>query len=475
MSVLHRAGERLGSTGRVVSAIVLLIVVGFAVSGVVAVRTLEHQLVDRVDRDLLDEARTAREIVNGLPADGLATLRDRERPPSNTAIVVFDADGSRVFGARARSGSTREPFPDAPPLRDLRARDGVPFDTGAASGDLEYRAVAVTATNGAVILVAAPLTSVDDTVDDLRGRLLFIGAVALAILALLVWAVVANANRQLDHLVDTAARIGSGDLSARVVVPPGGTGARLARALNEMVHQLEMAFAAREASEDRLRRFAADASHELRTPLTHIRGYAELLRSGAATGTDDQARAVSRIEAEALRMSELVDELLLLARLDRRRPLDTAPVDLNVVVFDSVADARAAEPDRPIALSLPDRAVVVPGDDGKLRQALANLLANVRVHTPPTTPAAVTLTELPDVAVIRVDDDGPGMSADAAAHAFDRFYRPEHSRSRSNGGSGLGLAIAEAVVHAHGGTVTLDTALGAGTHIGVTLPLAGGA
>jgi two-component system OmpR family sensor kinase len=470
MNMVRRVGERLGSTGRVVTAIVVLIVVAFAVSGYVAERTLERQLVDRVDGDILDEARTAREIVDGLPDAELGSLRDRQRPPSNTAIIVLDADGNRLYSGRAQSRSVAQPLPAVPPLNDLRARSGVPFDVHSASGDLEYRAVAVTITNGAVILVAGPLDTVEQTVDTLRERLLVVWAIALAVLALLVWAVVANANRQLNDLVDTATRIGEGDLSARVDVPTSTRNGRLGHALNDMVHQLEMAFAAREASEDRLRRFAADASHELRTPLTHIRGYAELLRSGAATSADDQARAINRIEAEACRMSDLVDDLLLLARLDQQRPLDTAAVDLNVVVFDSVTDARAAEPDRPITFSLPDSPLVVPGDEGQLRQTLANLLGNIRVHTPPGTPAKVTLTALPDAAIIRVDDEGPGMSDRAAARAFDRFYRPEDSRSRANGGSGLGLAIAEAVVHAHGGTITLDTAPGAGTHVTITVP-----
>jgi len=301
-----------------------------------------------------------------------------------------------------------------------------------------------------------------------------IGGTALGVLAVLIGAVVVASNRQTDHMVDIATRIGAGDLTARVDdLPPHGPGRRLGIALNEMLHRLEAAFSAREASEDRLRRFAADASHELRTPLTHIRGYAELLRSGAAAEPADRERAITRIEAEAERMTGLVEDLLLLARLDQHDPPRTEAVDLVAIVTEAVADARAVEPRRPLSLRLPDRPVVVRGDEPRLRQAVTNLLANVRTHTPPDAAASVALAAHDDGATITIADHGPGFSPEAASRAFDRFYRSEDSRSRSTGGSGLGLAITHAIVQAHGGTIGLRSAPNEGATFTIALPTVG--
>ena len=213
-----------------------------------------------------------------------------------------------------------------------------------------------------------------------------------------------------------------------------------------MLDRIEEAVAAKTASEARTRRFAADASHELRTPLTSIRGYAELYRQGAKSPADVE-RAMARIEHEAVRMGVLVEDLLLLARLDQGRPLETAPVDLTALVLDAATAARAVEPERPFRVDVGDRPVVVTGDGHRLRQVVDNLLANVREHTTPTTPVSLRLAATETSATVVVADEGPGMAAEAAARVFDRFWQAEPTRK----GTGLGLSIVSEIVAAHGG------------------------
>src|SRR5207248_3018917 len=242
---------------------------------------------------------------------------------------------------------------------------------------------------------------------------------------------------------------------------------RLGLAVNTMLERIESAFAERQQTENRLRRFVADASHELRTPLTSIRGYAELFRRGAASRPDDLAKAMHRIEEEAARMGVLVEELLLLARLDQGRPLPRQPVDLSAMATEAVGDARVVEPDRPIDLDVDvDGPARVTGDATRLRQVFDNLLANVRTHTPRGTPATVRVRADGDTAVIVVEDQGPGMTDDEAARAFERFYRVDPSRARTSGGVGLGLSIVSAIVAAHDGEVRVDSVPGQGAGLG---------
>jgi two-component system OmpR family sensor kinase len=258
-----------------------------------------------------------------------------------------------------------------------------------------------------------------------------------------------------------------GDLAARMPDPGDNAEAgRLARAINTMLDQIQQAFTARLHSEQKVRQFAADASHELRTPLTTIRGYAELYRAGAL-GPEDLPNAMRRIEQEADRMSSLVAELLELARLDRNSSLDLTDTDLAEIVRDAVADARAVEPDRPVTGRVPPH-LVVEADEPRIRQVLANLLGNVRAHTPPGTPANVRLSAAFDGALIEVADSGPGMAPADAARAFDRFHR---GASRAAGtGSGLGLSIVQAIATAHGGHARLVSAPGDGTSVRVWIP-----
>lgn len=305
--------------------------------------------------------------------------------------------------------------------------------------------------------------------DELLARSLNValisGGVALLAVAMVSRRAIRRGLRPLDDIADTATEIGSGDLARRVPQgPPGTEIGKLSDALNGMLSQLETAFAERRASEDRLRRFVADASHELRTPIATIRGHAELFRRGAASRPDDLAKVLRRIESEAERMGVLVDELLLLARLDQGRPLERNHVDLSTLAADAVTDALATQPERVIDLAASP--VVVTGDAARLRQVMGNLLSNVLQHTPRTAAATVRVREADGNAVIQVQDTGPGISD--VERIFERFHRA--AGSRTQGGAGLGLSIVAAVVEAHGGRVTVESALGVGSTFTVTLP-----
>jgi two-component system OmpR family sensor kinase len=348
-----------------------------------------------------------------------------------------------------------------------------PFTVPSSTGGGKWRVVVVKRTGGedGTLIFGARLNDMDATL----GRMLAVEAVAtglvLAALAAMALWVLRLGVRPLAHMAETAGAIAAGDLSQRVEHADERTEAgQLGAALNAMLEQIEGAFDERAVTEERLRQFVADASHELRTPLTSIRGYAELWRAGGLRDDGEVGEAMRRMEQEARRMGLLVDDLLLLARLDQGRPLETVPLAFDRLVDDAVRDARAVEPDRPIELRV--EAVTVVGDDHRLRQVVGNLLANARLHTPPGTPVHVSLRRDGDRVRLVVADDGPGLEPDIAARIFERFYRGDPARTRARGGSGLGLSIVAAVAEAHGGSVHVDTAPGAGARFVVDLPRA---
>ncbi len=338
------------------------------------------------------------------------------------------------------------------------------------------------------LIVALTQESVDGPVSALVRIDLILGAGVLLLLGLAAWLVVRFSLRPLTGVEHTAAAIAAGDLSRRVPVASDRTEVgRLGAALNAMLGHIESAFAAQSRSEaaalttaEQMRRFAADASHELRTPLTSIRGFAELSRSGVIPPGPETDRAMERIESESIRMTGLVEDLLLLARLDQQRPLEHRPVDLLELAADAVHDAAVISPDHPTSLEGPDAedgatAAVVLGDEPRLRQVVTNLVANALHHTPHGTHVVVRVGTVGATAHLDVVDDGPGLDEADAARVFERFYRTDSSRTRSagaGGGSGLGLSIVAALVHAHGGSVDLHTTPGAGATFGVVLPLA---
>jgi two-component system OmpR family sensor kinase len=322
------------------------------------------------------------------------------------------------------------------------------------------------------MVVAMPLNETAATLGQLAIIEATVTVIVLMLVALLATWTVGVALRPLARIEDTAAAIAAGDLGRRIESVDRSTEVgRLGLALNSMLARIEAALTAREASEQRLRRLVTDASHELRTPLTAIRGYAELFRRGADQRPADLARAMRGIESESQRMAQLVDELLLLARLDEGQALPSTEEDLVRVVRAAVDAARVIEPNRPLDVSLPPKAMV-RADAARMRQVVDNLLTNVRVHTPGGTPATVTVRSDGSMVVLEVADAGPGMSEVARTRVFDRFFRADPSRSRDSGGSGLGLAIVAAITRAYGGEVSVDTETGKGSTFTVSLPAA---
>ncbi len=334
------------------------------------------------------------------------------------------------------------------------------------------------------VTIALPLDDVNNTVNRLIWIDGIASAIVLAALGGIGYFMIRRSLRPLVKVERTAEAIAAGDLSRRVEVQDSHTEVgRLGASLNTMLGQIEDAFHARErselnarASEEKMRRFVADAGHELRTPLTSVRGFAELYRMGAVQDEAELARVMKRIEDEAARMGLLVEDLLLLARLDQQRPLERQPVDLLSLATDAVADLHALHPERELRLITDpgsDSPTVI-GDEGRLRQVMGNLLGNAYTHTPPHTQVRLSVGVDGPFAVISVADNGPGMRPEDAARVFERFFRADPSRVRSSGGSGLGLSIVAALVAAHGGTVDVKSELGVGTTFTVRLPLAAG-
>jgi len=468
---------RLSLRARLLLSVFVLAAAGLAAADVATYQSLRTFLLDRVDQTLqaghpqveADEERDAR-----IPGP------DPDHGPPAQGIDWFEVRtlGGHVLrsGFLVGGGSPPEvPGQVAPSARRVN-RDGERvsyFTVPARKGDSSFRVRASIDPRHPqrVLLVAASLHEVGGTLHRLfLIELLATLAVLGAIGGVGLWAVRIGL-RPLREIETTAAAIAAGDLSRRVQRAEERTEVgRLGRSLNAMLVQIEAAFRAREQSERRLRRFVADASHELRTPLAAVRAYAELFGRGAATHPDDLERSMSGITREAERMSVLVEDLLLLARLDEGRPLEQTPVALDEVVVQAVDAAHVLDPDRPVEVSLEQATVV--GDRDRLRQIVDNLFANVRSHTPANSPVRVSLERRDGRAVISVADSGPGLNEEQAAQVFERFYRADTSRARSSGGVGLGLSIVAAVAQAHGGEASARSAPGEGATFEISLPLA---
>ena len=443
---------------------IVLTAAALTATGVISTVVLRADLVQRIDDQLRPAGALAREQFQtlGPPTGGDTPLRAVVAPTAYVVEVgLGDGQVLRLSGPPDLPlGALLDQAP-APPA-DGTVSAPATVDAGA------YRAVSIRLP-GVTVAVAQPMAPVDQTV----GRLVLVeavtGAVVLALLAVFGRLLLVHGMRPLDEITATAVAIAGGDLDRRV--PAAGPDARtevgrLTLAVNGMLARLQAALAAHAGSEERMRRFLADVSHEVRTPLTSIRGYVQLLRQGIVT-VEDRPDVLRRVDDETARLTEMVDGLLYLARLDAEPTTRHEPFDLAVVVRDALADALAVQPGRPATLDVPARCPI-SGDEDAVRQVMTNLLANVRAHTPRDVPVTVRLTREDGTARVEVADAGPGMPSDVAERAFDRFTRAEPGRS--GGGSGLGLAIAARIVAAHAGEVHLDSRPGAGTRVSFTLP-----
>lgn len=458
-------------TRLVFALLALLAVVSVAIGGLTTV-ALRHFLIERLDTQLAPATvmRGDRPGRPAFPGNGPGIP-----PGSPSGTVVAEIADGRVTGARTltKSVSSADPFPDeqSVPVEEVAALADLPVDARPRTVDLgdrgDYRAVARQYWDGRVRVVAVPLAGVSEIIWALVAAQAGVAAVGLLLAGVAGALIVRATLRPLSRVAATATRVTElpldrGEVALAVRVPAADTDARtevgqVGAALNRMLGHVADALSARQASETRVRQFVADASHELRTPLAAIRGYAEVARRGRDEVPPDVAHALRRVESESTRMTSLVDDLLLLARLDTGRPLAVDPVDLTALVVDAVSDAHVAGPEHHWQLGLPEVAIRVPGDAARLHQVVANLLANARVHTPPGSTVTTTLAVEAGNAVLTVADDGPGVPAELQPEMFERFARGDSSRSRAHGSTGLGLAIVAAVVEAHHGTVEVDS------------------
>ncbi|WP_221193393.1 cell wall metabolism sensor histidine kinase WalK [Mycolicibacterium iranicum] len=452
-----------------VAATLLLVACGLLASGIAVTTIMQHSMMNRVDDTLLDASRGWAQVPRRVPTVPMEGPNPA-RPPSDFYVRGIDPDGHIWMAV-----NDREHEPALPADNDVGP---VPVTVGSVDQpDEQWRAMTVRGLRGELTTVAIDLSDVKSTMRSLVYTQIGIGAAVLVILGIAGYAVVHRSLRPLSEVEQTAAAIAAGQLDRRVPErDPRTEVGRLSSALNGMLAQIQRAMASSESSaeqarssEERMRRFITDASHELRTPLTTIRGFAELYRQGAAR---DVEMLMGRIESESRRMGLLVEDLLLLARLDAQRPLEQHRVDLLALASDAVHDAQSIAPKRSIRMEVFDGPGTpeVLGDEARLRQVLSNLVANALQHTPEAAGVTVRVGTDDDNAVLEVCDEGPGMEPEDAQRVFERFYRADSSRTRASGGTGLGLSIVDSLVYAHGGRVSVTTAPGRGCRFRVNLP-----
>jgi len=461
---------------RLLVGVISLVVVGLLISDIATYGFLQTFLVSRVDDQLASNWQAAVGVLGG-PTEGPRSSSFGF--PPGTVVELVAPDGTLLAPAKVLTTPGSTPSTALPVLPHTLPNHGIdtrsdPFTVSGTGGVSQYRIIdwPEDSFNGNFVVLAIPLTEVQTTLRQLLLLEALISVALVAATAILALVIIRIGLRPLQRMGAVAQDIAAGDLTRRVEpATPRTEIGRLGLALNGMLSQIEAAFAERSASNERLRRVIADASHELRTPLTSIRGYAEMLRRGAAESPKDSEAARRRIEEESIRMTGLVDDLLVLARLDQGRPLEKEAVDLRAIATDAVADARVVAPQRQISLTA-NGPVIVTGDDTRLRQVLGNLVRNALVHTPQQTPIEVAVATSDGVGSVSVADHGPGLAAEDIEQIFEPFYRADSGRSRDRGGAGLGLSIVSAVVSAHGGRVKVSQTEGGGATFEVELPLA---
>jgi len=479
-----------------IEVLVALVIVALGATDTITYTSLRSYLLQQVDNTLtsisvVPDGAVERALLlqgNGQQANGELGL------PNGTFAAIYDLDANGGLYQQLAPTTGWTGGVPVVPLKTLEPSLPAQGDSlkMTASGSLSTRfrlsAENVLVRSGfnsqpfnGLFVVAIPLNGVNGTAHRLLELELLVSFAVLIALALAAWLTVRIGLRPLEKMADTAGEIAAGDLSRRVEETDDRTEVgRLGAALNVMLGRIESAFREREASEARLRRFVADASHELRTPLTSIRGYAELFQHGLADRPADLDTAMRRIDSESTRMAGLVDDLLLLARLDQGRPLERELVDLTTLAADTAQDAGAVDPSRTVTCEAPASCTVI-GDEGRLRQLVGNLVSNALAYTPPGSPLEIAVVLepaqglLPDRARISVIDHGPGIAPDSAQHVFERFWRADPGRVRAQGGSGLGLSIVAAIADAHGGRVLLAETPHGGATFSAELPVEPGA
>ncbi|MCX4437470.1 sensor histidine kinase [Streptomyces mirabilis] len=513
------AWTRASLRARVLLLAVALLTVGFTAFSLVTGNALRDYLADRLDAQLRASAQVFALIPPTAVANGAA-----RKPPSrlgdfstdvlgNPVIIYVTKDGTVETSVDSLAGTSRTDQARGPVLPRMNtaaviARDGRPFTVAGTKGDTRWRVIAVpritgarlpgaattnAATSGSVV-VATTMAQVDSTVNRMWRIYQSTGLGLLVVLAVAGWFAVRSGLRPLSRIEETAAEIAGGDLSRRVPELAGSKTelGRLAAALNGMLGQLESAFAARAESETRMSRFVADASHELRSPLAGIKGLTDLHRMGALPEREDVDATMDRIARESERLTRLVEDMLLLARLDEhalkttgkpagsRVPggppdLDLAPADLRTLAADALHDVRALDPSRSVTLTGPGGdgpPALAPAlaDEARLRQVVSNLVGNAVAHTPSGTPVRIGVGTVGDHAVLEVADEGPGLMPEQSGRIFERFYRADTSRNRATGGAGLGLSIVQSLVTAHAGHVVIESTPGQGATFRILLP-----
>ncbi|CAB4886505.1 unannotated protein [freshwater metagenome] len=474
---------------RLTLGVVLLSAAGFVLSSIVAQHALKGYLLEQMDSELLSlsvvslpriaEAGIARDEDDERRSENRsdaspAPRAPLQRIPTATSVTLLDRNGVIIGGLGGDLATVRINTY----LQGFTPADAAQFNNKAFTIEkrgADFRAVALVLPNDAGTVVAAQsLGELDKTIAKLGFFFFFIGLLLLTLIAIASRMVINVGMKPLQDVEITAEEIASGNFSARMPdANPHTEVGRLVTSLNSMLGRIESAFEARNESENKLRRFVADASHELRTPLTAIRGFSELYRQGAVIGEEKTREVFGRIEGESMRMGSLVEDLLLLARLDQARELDSNPVNLGEVVESAVVSARAAGPQHPVSFTPSEEEFFTLGDQARVHQVVANLLANARTHTPAGTQIDVSISRSTEGISIAVADNGPGLSVEDQNRIFERFYRADPSRVRVDGeGSGLGLSIVDAVMKAHGGSVAVQSELGKGATFTLFFPVA---
>ena len=468
---------------RLLVSVLIVSAIGIAASDFGAIQSLRNFLVSQLDSQLSTISHSIQTQLDraGIEAQQQKTDDTQFRPinplrgvPTTTSVTLLDATGTVIgqLGGDLTGGVIGNIFARFDTAKVL-ATNSKPFNFSA-SDEIDYRVIAtVLPSQQGSVIVSSSLEGVKRTLAELASLFLLISLIVLILIALLARTFIRLSLKPLSEVEVTAAAIADGDLSARLPDANEKTEVgKLATSLNRMLGRIEESFSVRVESESKLRRFVADASHELRTPLTAIRGFAELHRQGAVSGEEKTKELIGRIEKESIRMGSLVEDLLLLARMDQSPELAKDPIDLNELVHEVVASASAAGPGHPITVSIGNSEHFILGDSTRIHQAVANLLANARTHTPTGTPIAVTVAESEHEVTVTVADSGPGLSEADQARVFERFFRADTSRARTKGeGSGLGLSIVDAVMKAHGGNVTLKSELGHGAAFTLHFPI----